>query len=363
MQYNNNILVSIEGNIGSGKSTLLRSTCAVALLGACGLAVPAGSNTTIPYIDAFMLRNFSADSPIEGRSSFAVEMTEMKYVLQDATASSLVLMDELGKGTEATAGSALAGAMLEALDAVGCLGAFATHLHLLLDMQLRLPNTQQMMMEIEDFDGVREGEGTVKKASRRRPTWRVVPGASTESLALEVAAACQLPEDLLNRAENLYAHLLVPGSTRGDTGGTFLDCKEFNAQNGSDSSGTTSTAFVEGASRGASKELLQAGSVLERTCRTILSGLEGKEYSEESFIEVQFVPSGLIPPARTVGASCIYIARRLSDGRFYVGEWLNSSSNKNNRTKPCIYLLVLMIKFPILLKLVCIIGCINNPKP
>jgi DNA mismatch repair ATPase MutS len=149
----------------AGKSTVLRSTAAVALLAAAGLHAPARS-ATIPYIDAFMLRNFSADSPLEGKSSFAVEMTEMRwvllstagpksngiragcgllsvhpcqsphvtsvhvervvpdmncrYVLEDATADSLVLVDELGKGTEVRAGAAIAASVLEALDATGC---------------------------------------------------------------------------------------------------------------------------------------------------------------------------------------------------------------------------------------------------
>lgn len=61
----------------AGKSTVLRSTCAVALLAACGLHAPAQA-ATVPFTDAFMLRNFSADSPLEGRSSFAVEMHEMR---------------------------------------------------------------------------------------------------------------------------------------------------------------------------------------------------------------------------------------------------------------------------------------------
>lgn len=61
----------------AGKSTVLRSTAAVALLAAAGLHAPARS-ASIPYLDAFMLRNFSADSPLEGKSSFAVEMTEMR---------------------------------------------------------------------------------------------------------------------------------------------------------------------------------------------------------------------------------------------------------------------------------------------
>ena len=62
----------------AGKSTILRSICAVALLSACGLYAPVQS-AVVPYTDAFMLRNFSADSPLEGKSSFAVEMVEMRY--------------------------------------------------------------------------------------------------------------------------------------------------------------------------------------------------------------------------------------------------------------------------------------------
>lgn len=64
----------------AGKSTVLRSVCAVALLAACGLHAPA-ARATVPYIDAFMLRNFSADSPTDRKSSFAVEMDEMRCVL------------------------------------------------------------------------------------------------------------------------------------------------------------------------------------------------------------------------------------------------------------------------------------------
>lgn len=68
----------VAGPNMAGKSTVLRSLCAVALLAACGLLVPA-ARAKLPYTDAFILRNFAADSPLEGRSSFAVEMIEMRY--------------------------------------------------------------------------------------------------------------------------------------------------------------------------------------------------------------------------------------------------------------------------------------------
>lgn len=76
LQYNDLGVVAAGPNM-AGKSTILRSVCAVALLSACGLYAPVQS-AIVPYTDAFMLRNFSADSPLEGKSSFAVEMVEMR---------------------------------------------------------------------------------------------------------------------------------------------------------------------------------------------------------------------------------------------------------------------------------------------
>ncbi len=79
------VIVSTEKVVGAGpnmagKSTVMRGTMAVALLGACGLFAPCDA-AAVPYIDAFMLRTFSADAPVEGLSSFAIEMTEMRCVL------------------------------------------------------------------------------------------------------------------------------------------------------------------------------------------------------------------------------------------------------------------------------------------
>lgn len=113
----------------------MRSVCAAALLGSCGLLVPAAS-AQIPDIDAFILRTFASDSPIEGRSGFATEMREMCYVLDDVSPRSLVLVDELGKGSEVQAGTAIAGAVFESICDKECFGIFATHLHFLFQLPL-----------------------------------------------------------------------------------------------------------------------------------------------------------------------------------------------------------------------------------
>ena len=290
----------VTGPNMAGKSTILRSTCAVALLGACGLAVPAAPETQIPYIDAFMLRNFSSDSPLEGRSSFAVEMTEMRYVLQDVTSRSLVLVDELGKGTEARAGAALAGAMLEALDKTGCIGAFATHLHDLLNMDLELTeNTTRMMMEIESSTDLKTGH------TRRQPTWRMVPGASTESLALEVAQECKLPENTLRRAQELYQSS-CPEVTHLDVFSDAVDEQQ--------------PAAVP--KIGVAPSLQDLVPLFERTCTHVLSRLQVDPGTPS--ISIKYVPRGSLPGPNTVGQSCVYIACRPIDNRFYVGRYMYS---------------------------------------
>lgn len=305
-------MVMLTGPNMAGKSTILRSTCAVALLGACGLAVPAALGTEIPFIDAFMLRNFSSDSPLEGRSNFAVEMTEMRYVLSDVTRSSLVLIDELGRGTEVRGGAALAGAMLEALDASRCRGIFATHLHSLRELNLKLPNTQQMMMEV-----VRDVSGKFV----RRPTWKLVPGWSSESLALEVAAQCQLPNDVISRAEELYSKLMH--------GAHHNDGKGFVEEQVSKIGTAAMPELGPLEIPSCSGELRRAAAILKSTATSIIvstynlssSGNPREPQVDSQFelgLNLGFVPVAAQVPPQTVGRSCVYVARR-RDGWLYVG--------------------------------------------
>lgn len=109
-----------------GKSTFLRSLTAVALLANCGLPVPAAAGSNVPEYYSFMYRNFRGDSPIEGRSGFALEAHEMAIVLcrgRSAGDSALlprhfVCIDEFGKGTEDRHATALCAAILQQLDQV-----------------------------------------------------------------------------------------------------------------------------------------------------------------------------------------------------------------------------------------------------
>jgi hypothetical protein len=125
-------------------------------------------------------------------SSFKVEMNDAAIMLRDSGPNSLVLVDELGKGTEPFSAACIAAAVLEDLSQKGCRGVFATHHHLILDMPLEAPGLRRMAMEVVEGDG-----------GRLIPTWRVVEGNCRRSLALQVAKEAGLPEKVTLRAQKL----------------------------------------------------------------------------------------------------------------------------------------------------------------
>lgn len=180
----------LTGPNGGGKSSMLRSICAGALLATCGLMVPA-RQASVPRFDAIILRMMSTDSPADGKSAFQMEMAELKTILAEATDKSLVLVDELCRGTDVGKGSFIAASVIETLDRIGCIGVLSTHLHDLLDMELRTSNVVQKAMGTNEVDG------------RYYPTWKLADGACRESLAFEVARKEGVPADVVDRAEEL----------------------------------------------------------------------------------------------------------------------------------------------------------------
>jgi len=176
----------------AGKSTIMRSVCVVSLLGNCGLMVPAAA-ARVPAQDSFFLRAASFDSPADGLSAFAVEMLDIATMLRDASPATLVLVDELGRGTETRAGAALAGAVLEELVERGCRGIFTTHLHEMFELPLQLRGPRYLRMDVlMSDDGL-----------SWRPTWRLAPGRCIDSLAVHAAQQCGLPPSTIARAQAL----------------------------------------------------------------------------------------------------------------------------------------------------------------
>eukprot|EP00873_Tetraselmis_striata_P019597 jgi/Tetstr1/439861/TSEL_028272.t1 len=203
-----NSMLLLTGPNMAGKSTVLRTVAATSLLGAAGLMAPCESGR-IPYLDAFILRTFSQDSPGDAMSSYGVECQEMAAVQDVVTQHTLLLVDELGKGTEVASGTAVAAALLEDLHQAGCRGIFATHLHGLLTLEgLDAPSLQRMQMETRpmaeaEMDEERRALAQLTGRPLSVPTWRMVEGWSTESLALSVALDQGMRPGTVRRAAEL----------------------------------------------------------------------------------------------------------------------------------------------------------------
>ena len=199
----------------SGKSTLMRATLVAALLANAGLFVPC-RQAIVPRYDSFSLRTASYDVPIEGKSAFAMEIDDMRVVLRDSSESSLVMIDEIGKGTSSREGSVLAAAILEELVQRKVSGIFATHLHELFQLPgLRLDAS--VRFKKMDTSLVCDGKtGFIAIDSK----FTLEDGICTNSLALETARAVggEALAGVCNRAAELSA-LLEAQEKEGDGGG------------------------------------------------------------------------------------------------------------------------------------------------
>lgn len=177
-------------NMG-GKSTYLRQIALITILAQIGSYVPAKS-ARIGLVDKIFARLGAADDLHEGESTFMVEMREAAHILAHATARSLVLIDELGRGTATTDGQALAHAILEELALqVGCRTLFATHYHELTALEQRSESIRNLSV------------GSVEDGDRVVFTHEIQPGPAPRSYGIEVAKLSGLPAGVLERAEEV----------------------------------------------------------------------------------------------------------------------------------------------------------------
>jgi DNA mismatch repair protein MutS len=182
----------------AGKSTFLRQSALIVVLAQAGLPVPAAS-ATIGVVDRLFSRVGAADDLARGRSTFMVEMTETASILHQAGPRSLVVVDEIGRGTATLDGLAIAWAVLEALhNAVRCRTIFATHFHELSQLTGELPHLAPHAMK------VREHRGDVVFLHE------VARGAAGRSWGVHVARLAGVPATVVKRA----GHLLQALETR-----------------------------------------------------------------------------------------------------------------------------------------------------
>ena len=181
-------------NMG-GKSTFLRQNALIAILAQTGSFVPAEA-ARIGLVDRVFSRVGASDDIARGRSTFMVEMVETAAILNRATRSSLVILDEIGRGTATFDGLSIAWAAAEALhNETGCRALFATHFHEMTALSGSLPRLRNVTM------AVREWRGEVVFLHE------VVPGAADRSYGLQVARLAGLPHAVLERARQVLGAL------------------------------------------------------------------------------------------------------------------------------------------------------------
>ncbi|MEW5837766.1 MAG: DNA mismatch repair protein MutS [Pseudomonadota bacterium] len=180
-------LLLITGPNMGGKSTFMRQTALIVLLAHIGSHVPA-NQARIGLIDRIFTRIGAADDLSSGRSTFMVEMTETAHILHHATAQSLVLMDEIGRGTSTFDGLSLAWAVAEKLAEIGAYTLFATHYFELTRLPESLPNARNAHLA-----AVEHGERIVFLHS-------VQDGPASQSYGLQVAALAGVPKKVIQSA-------------------------------------------------------------------------------------------------------------------------------------------------------------------
>ncbi len=184
-------LLLITGPNMGGKSTYLRQAALLVIMAQCGCFVPAES-MKLGLVDRIYTRIGAADNVARGRSTFMVEMTETAAILNTATSRSLVLLDEMGRGTATYDGLSLAWATVEHLhDTIGARTLFATHYHELTLLADRLAHLRNVRVTVRE-----NSSGIVFLHT-------VEPGAASKSYGIEVARLAGLPNAVISRAREV----------------------------------------------------------------------------------------------------------------------------------------------------------------
>jgi len=186
-----NLLAVITGPNMGGKSTYLRQVALICILAQIGSFVPAG-NATLPILDRIFTRIGASDNLALGRSTFMVEMTETAQILNSATPDSLILLDEVGRGTSTFDGLSIAWAVVEYIHArTRAKTLFATHYHELTELAELLTGVVNLHVSVKE-----SGDGILFLR-------KVEPGRADRSYGIEVARLAGLPQDVVDRARSV----------------------------------------------------------------------------------------------------------------------------------------------------------------
>lgn len=181
----------ITGPNMGGKSTWLRQNALIVIMAQVGSFVPARS-ANLPVFDRIFTRIGASDDLLQGKSTFMTEMMEANNALRHATKNSLILFDEIGRGTATYDGMALARSMLEYISGALCAKTlFSTHYHELTDLESTIPNLRNVHVD------VREKNGEIEFL------YRIVEGRADKSYGIHVARLAGLPGMVISRADEL----------------------------------------------------------------------------------------------------------------------------------------------------------------
>jgi len=191
----------ITGPNMAGKSTYMRQVALIVLMAQMGSFVPARS-ARIGLVDRVFTRIGASDDLASGQSTFMVEMAEVASILKYATSRSLLILDEIGRGTSTYDGMAIARSVLEYAASQKHLGAktlFATHYHELSSIENELPNVKNYNIAVK------------KRGDKMIFLRKIVPGATDDSYGIEVAKLAGLPNSVIARARQILSQLEAEG--------------------------------------------------------------------------------------------------------------------------------------------------------
>ncbi|MDF2520607.1 MAG: mutS [Clostridia bacterium] len=190
-------MLIITGPNMAGKSTYMRQVALITLMAQIGSFVPA-SNAVIGVVDRIFTRVGASDDLASGQSTFMVEMSELANIINNATSRSLIILDEIGRGTSTFDGLSIAWSVVEFITSSENIGAktlFATHYHELTELEGKIEGIKNYCISVEE-----KGKDIVFLR-------KIIRGGANGSYGIHVARLAGLPEDILERSTEILAHL------------------------------------------------------------------------------------------------------------------------------------------------------------
>ena len=206
-------MLIITGPNMAGKSTYMRQVALITLMAHIGSVVPA-KEARSPRVERICTRGGASDDLASGQSTFMVEMSETAYILRNATARSLVILDEIGRGTSTFDGLAIAWAVVEYLcdkSRVGAKTLFATHYHELSELEGHIDGVENYCISVKEH-----GEDVIFLR-------KIVRGGADKSFGIHVARLACVPHPVLVRAHEIQARLEVSDINQNTIGQNILD--------------------------------------------------------------------------------------------------------------------------------------------